>query len=150
MQQVEVVGDGPGIPFRKHVGAQPGHQVSQETRMKLSVASTGNTSALGCKYDRRKDLDALGYDGIHRRLYTDRGSASFHTCEHCGAPAYRWSCTRIVKFELSYRRGRGTCGYSPNIYDDYCALCKDCDTTQNIHTLAQWYFEQGMLLGMGL
>jgi len=40
---------------------------------------------------RRTRSESLGYHGVHHRLREQRGPATEHPCQRCGAPAAQWA-----------------------------------------------------------
>lgn len=65
--------------------------------------------------------DEVGYQAVHVRLRSQRGSASALTCP-CGAPAAQWAYDHADPEELRSPEGYP---YSVNL-DRYAALCVPC------------------------
>lgn len=65
----------------------------------------------------------LSYSGIHKRLYTQRGSASSYLCTVCGEQAHEWACNDPSAFEVP-KNGR-MIKVSMHL-DLYIPLCRSC------------------------
>ncbi len=71
--------------------------------------------------------DAVGYSAVHERLVRSRGSASTHTCAHCGDTASDWAYDGTCPDErLGERHGR-LLAYSTDPHR-YMPLCRPCHT----------------------
>ena len=62
------------------------------------------------------------YGSLHNRLDYQRGRATTHDCEVCGAPARQWALSHEAEEVVADERGRR---YSLTL-SDYLAMCQSC------------------------
>lgn len=77
------------------------------------------------KYTGRKRLDIPSYDGMHKRLFYDKGKASAHSCVDCGNRADEWSYDGGAPNEYVNEVNGSTLFYSTN-QEFYSPRCKRC------------------------
>lgn len=73
----------------------------------------------------RNRLEAPSYDGMHKRLFYDRGKASQFACADCDNPAEEWSYDGGCPDELYGVKGATTLAYSTD-QGRYSPRCKRC------------------------
>jgi len=67
--------------------------------------------------------DRVGYVGLHKRLYRQKGPATDHPCADCGAPAQDWSYTGGDPAERLDDRRRSPYSLDPAFYAPRCRCC---------------------------
>lgn len=96
----------------------------QEER-KRYFATIGN----GRHYEREQEL--CGYNGAHKRMLRERGSAKDYKCETCPKQARDWALWHDAEDQLTWIVRGKELNYTHEPYD-YMPMCRSCHTKYDL------------------